>query len=244
MTLMPGVRPISSDEAISQRSSPGAVTSAGNCSPRPRFSQARACWVGIPIPLLTCSPIHPRSQGTRLQLRSQTIPQRGQIQIRRGSNGDPLEVAAKTLGRQVLVRRYPPLVYDGRPHSRSAAWVAALDPAVVEAEQRCETLARRQQFVQGCGTSVWPKGTLATRYRFRHTLYHERLYEWVPVARRIHLHRQTGLRLEAAYGSRASEVAGELAVHFVPGREAERAVQYLHIAGENAGRHSAWWPEP
>jgi tetratricopeptide (TPR) repeat protein len=65
------------------------------------------------------------------------------------------------------------------------------------------------------------------------------LYDRVLLARRVQLHRQIGLRLEAGYGTRAREVAAELALHFEQGREAQRAVQYLRQAAQNALRHSA-----
>ena len=43
---------------------------------------------------------------------------------------------------------------------------------------------------------------VTARYGFRHTLYQQVLYERVPVARRLRLHRQIGARLEAGYGRR------------------------------------------
>jgi predicted ATPase len=122
----------------------------------------------------------------------------------------------------------------------SAATVAVgMEAAVLKVEQWCGALARQQQFVQACGTAAWPDGTLAAQYGFRHAFYHEVCYERVPVARRAQLHRQIGLRLEAGYGARAQEIAAELAMHFVQGREAQRAVQYFRLAGENALRRSA-----
>jgi DNA-binding winged helix-turn-helix (wHTH) protein/predicted ATPase len=122
----------------------------------------------------------------------------------------------------------------------SAATVAAgMEAAMLEVEHRCASLARQQQFVQACGTAAWPDGTLAAQYGFRHAFYHEVFYERVPVARRAQRHRQIGLRLEAGYGPQAQEIAAELAMHFVQGREAQRAVQYLRLAGENALRRNA-----
>jgi predicted ATPase len=122
----------------------------------------------------------------------------------------------------------------------SAATVAAaMEFAVPEVEHRCEALARQHRFVQACGTAVWPDGTLAAQYGFRHAFYHEVFYERVPVARRAQRHRQIGLQLEAGYGPQAQEIAAELAMHFVQGREAQRAVQYLRLAGENALRRNA-----
>jgi DNA-binding winged helix-turn-helix (wHTH) protein/predicted ATPase len=120
-----------------------------------------------------------------------------------------------------------------------AAIAAALGGEALEIETVCETLARRGQFVQANGVSVWPDGTAAGRYRFSHALYQEALYERVSAGWRIRLHRQVGECVEAAYGNRVREVATELAVHFERGQDIQRAVQYLGQAGENAMRQNA-----
>jgi tetratricopeptide (TPR) repeat protein len=80
---------------------------------------------------------------------------------------------------------------------------------------------------------------MSARYGFLHDLYREVLYERVPASRRARWHGQIGRRLEAGYGSRARELAAELAEHFMRGRDPERAVQYLRYAGENAQQRSA-----
>jgi predicted ATPase/DNA-binding winged helix-turn-helix (wHTH) protein len=122
----------------------------------------------------------------------------------------------------------------------SAAAVAAGVGRTAEAvEARCEALARRGQFVQACGSAVWPDGTVAARYGFIHALYQEVLYDRVPAGQRVRVHRQIGGRLEAGYGGQAREIAAALAEHFVRGRDAPRAVQYLRYAGENAWQRSA-----
>jgi DNA-binding winged helix-turn-helix (wHTH) protein/predicted ATPase len=122
----------------------------------------------------------------------------------------------------------------------SAAVLAVpMDAPVDTVEARCVALARRGQFVGTRGLDEWPDGTVAARYGFLHALYQETIYEHVPVNRRLRWHRQIGVRLEAAYGTHASELAAELAEHFRRGRDSERAVQYLQYAGENAQRRSA-----
>src|SRR5262249_54922113 len=45
---------------------------------------------------------------------------------------------------------------------------------------------------------------------------------------------QIGMRLEAAFGPRADEVAAELAVHFEHGRDYDRAMQYLQRTAATA----------
>jgi DNA-binding winged helix-turn-helix (wHTH) protein/predicted ATPase/type II secretory pathway predicted ATPase ExeA len=121
----------------------------------------------------------------------------------------------------------------------AAVLAAAVDDTVDTVEAQCEALARRGQFVETRGRDEWPDGTVAARYGFLHALYQETIYAQVPVTRRLRWHRQIGGCLEAAYGSRASELATELAEHFRRGRDSGRAVQYFQYAGENAQRRSA-----
>ena len=122
----------------------------------------------------------------------------------------------------------------------SAATVSAgLDTDVVEAETRCEGLARRQQWLRPVGVDEWPDGTVAGRYAFIHALYQQVAYQRLGASRRVHLHRQIGTRLQGAYGPRGHELASELAEHFVRGRNVEKAVQYLQVAGAQAVQRSA-----
>jgi predicted ATPase len=121
----------------------------------------------------------------------------------------------------------------------AAAVAAGLEIDVVEAEARCEGLARRQQWLRSSGIDEWPDGTVAGRYAFIHALYHNVVYQQLAAARRVHLHRRIGASKEGAYGPRAHEIAAELAVHFEHGRDYRRAVQYLQYAAETAGQRYA-----
>jgi predicted ATPase len=121
----------------------------------------------------------------------------------------------------------------------TAAVAAGLEQADEAVEADCETLARRGQFVQAWEVADWPDGTVTASYRFLHALYREIIYDRVPASRRARWHRQIGARLEAGYGVRAAELAAELAEHFVRGRNAERAVPYLQVAGAQAVQRSA-----
>ena len=122
----------------------------------------------------------------------------------------------------------------------SAASVAAAEElGLDEAERACADLAGRASFLTAHGLDTWPDGTVAGRYGFRHALYQEVVYERMPAARRGHLHRRIGERLEAGLGERAVEIATELAMHFERGRDPHRAIRYLQVAGEIATRRSA-----
>jgi predicted ATPase len=122
----------------------------------------------------------------------------------------------------------------------SAASIAAgLAAEVVEAEAWCEELTRRGQFLQACGVETWPDGTVATRYRFRHALYQDVVYEHIPAARQVQLHQRIGAREEAGYGAQCGEIVTRLAMHFECGHDLPRAVRYLQMAGAQAVQRSA-----
>jgi predicted ATPase len=111
---------------------------------------------------------------------------------------------------------------------------------VVQVEEWCADLARRRQWLQADGEQSWPDGTVAGGYRFTHALYQEVAYTRLTAARLAQLHRRIGECKEAGYGVQARQMAAELAVHFARGRDAWRAVHYLHYAGENALRRNAY----
>jgi tetratricopeptide (TPR) repeat protein len=122
----------------------------------------------------------------------------------------------------------------------AAAVAAGLAYEVAEVDDWCAGLARRQQWLEACGEQVWPDGTVAGNYRFTHALYQEVVYHRLSAARRVQLHCRIGAREEAGYGPRVRERAAVLAMHFVRGQDAQRAVPYLQYAGENALRRSAY----
>jgi predicted ATPase len=107
------------------------------------------------------------------------------------------------------------------------------------AEECCDTLAREGRFLRPIGAAEWPDGTVAARYGFIHALYQNVLYERVPLGSRVGLHLRIGTRLERAHGARATEIAGELAMHFERGRDFERAIHYRRSAAEAALRRHA-----
>ena len=121
----------------------------------------------------------------------------------------------------------------------AAAVAAALAWDVADIEEQCAALAGRQQFLRPAGIADWPDGTRAARYGFLHALYQQLWHERVSVSQLQRWQVRIGERKEAAYGERTREIATELAVHFEQGRDYRRAVQYLHLAGENATRRSA-----
>lgn len=122
----------------------------------------------------------------------------------------------------------------------TAEIAAAMRDTVDAVEIRCDTLARKGQFIYALGLDTWPDATVATRYGFRHALYHEVLYARLAPGPRLRFHQHIGLHKERAYGARAHEIAAELALHFVRGQEPQRGVQYLCAAGQNAFQRCAY----
>ena len=121
----------------------------------------------------------------------------------------------------------------------AAAVASGAELDTIEVEARCHEIARRQHFIHAAGAEEWPDGTVASRFGFQHALYRDALYARLPAGRRVELHRRVGHRLAQAHGERAAEIAGELAMHFDRGRDAERAVRYLDVAGRVASRRGA-----
>jgi hypothetical protein len=75
------------------------------------------------------------------------------------------------------------------------------------------------------------------RYAFSHELVRETLYDDLPAARRLRLHRSIGLALEEAFGDDPGPHLAELAHHFsrsAPLGDAARAVEYATRAGDHA----------
>jgi predicted ATPase len=76
----------------------------------------------------------------------------------------------------------------------SAAVAAALECPQNEVETSCVRLSRHEQFVSEQGPITWPDGTVATNFRFHHSLYQEVFYGRLFVGRRFELHRRIAMR--------------------------------------------------
>jgi DNA-binding winged helix-turn-helix (wHTH) protein/tetratricopeptide (TPR) repeat protein len=114
----------------------------------------------------------------------------------------------------------------------AASVAAALERSLDEVEQCCARLARAEQFVSAQGPIAWPDGTVATGFRFSHSLYQEVLYDRLPANVQLQLHRRIAARQEAAYGECVDEVASQLAHHYSRANDQKRAIQYSRLAGE------------
>jgi DNA-binding SARP family transcriptional activator len=79
-----------------------------------------------------------------------------------------------------------------------------------------------------------------SRFRFRHSLFQRYLYDHLTPAERAYLHEDVGNVLEELYGDRASDIAVQLARHFQEANTPDKAIHYLHQAGERAVQQSAY----
>jgi DNA-binding SARP family transcriptional activator/tetratricopeptide (TPR) repeat protein len=125
----------------------------------------------------------------------------------------------------------------------TAEVMARVEQASVEETIRSlsDQLDRKHQLVSAQGI-LRMGGRFLSQYRFRHILYQKHLYNGLDPVRRTYLHREVGSALEMLYeeGGEAVAVgeasAAQLAWHFEEAGDAEKAVGYLHQAGERAQR--------
>jgi DNA-binding winged helix-turn-helix (wHTH) protein/tetratricopeptide (TPR) repeat protein len=117
--------------------------------------------------------------------------------------------------------------------------VAAANMDVEDFEYLCEGVRHRHQLVRSAEPQEFPDGTASGRYEFAHALYREAFYRLLAPGRRTKLHQRIGERLETLFSAGPAEVAPELAHHFEESRDWSRAINYLRLVAETAGRRYA-----
>ena len=118
------------------------------------------------------------------------------------------------------------------------AKVAGLDQQ--EGEAICLNLSRKALFLRSLGPLDLPRGAVTERFGFAHSLYREVIYASLSATRRASLHRLVGRQLEELGIADEPGRAGEMAVHFVRGRDPGAAIRYLDRAAEQALQRSAY----
>jgi DNA-binding SARP family transcriptional activator/tetratricopeptide (TPR) repeat protein len=100
-----------------------------------------------------------------------------------------------------------------------------VEDAVLDALEEAE-VARLIDAVPGAGG----------RLRFSHVLVRDTLYDGLPAARRVRLHRQIGEAMEALYAGNLNPHVAELAHHFLLAGSglADKAIEYTRRAGDGA----------
>lgn len=78
-----------------------------------------------------------------------------------------------------------------------------------------------------------------SRYRFRHFMFQNYLYQSLDPIQRAYLHEDVGLALEDLYVEDPQNIAISLARHFIEAGIDQKAIKYLFLAGEKARRGSA-----
>jgi ABC-type oligopeptide transport system substrate-binding subunit/DNA-binding SARP family transcriptional activator len=91
---------------------------------------------------------------------------------------------------------------------------------------------KRHRLVQAEGLA-WVGSQRLARYRFRHQLFQQYLYQGLAAAERAYLHEAMGRTLEDLYGEEAEQAAA-LAWHFDQAGQGEKALPYLLQAGDRA----------
>jgi DNA-binding SARP family transcriptional activator len=104
--------------------------------------------------------------------------------------------------------------------------------------QLSRDLDKTHALVQALGTKRIGQRRLS-RYRFRHILIQRYLYNLLDEVERVYQHERVGFTLEYLYGEQAAEVAVQLARHFEAAQLPEKAIGYLHLAGDQARRSTA-----
>ena len=103
-----------------------------------------------------------------------------------------------------------------------------------DVERAFTSLARQQRFVRYVSPVDFPNGSVSSKFEFLHALYRDALYERVPPATCLELHRNVGESLQTSWGDRSPEIAAELAMHFEQSRQLEHAGFYRRHAALNA----------
>jgi DNA-binding winged helix-turn-helix (wHTH) protein/tetratricopeptide (TPR) repeat protein len=208
---------------------------------------------GASLPDGLASLLYQRSEGNPLFMvtaldhmteRGLITREKGSWQLRVAMKGIELEVP-KSLQQMIEVQidRLGPeeqrVLEVASLQSRSRFGVASragamdLDPEVFE--DLCETLSRRHRIVRSAGSEELADGTVTACYEFVHVLYREVCYRRIAPGRRAQLHRRLGEWVEAHFEP-LNEAAVFLAGHFEQGGDWPRAIKYLQLAADTAGR--------
>ena len=89
-------------------------------------------------------------------------------------------------------------------------------------------------------TWLEPDRRSLSRYRFRHALFHDYLYQRLDAVERARLHQLTGEALEELHGAQATQIAVQLARHYEQAGLAVKAIEQLHLAAKQAMRLGAY----
>ena len=122
------------------------------------------------------------------------------------------------------------------------AEVVARVQAVDETEliRRLSAELVRQHRLVTSPSVEWVGSQPLSRYRFRHQVFQQYLYQTLDEVERRQLHQAVGQTLETLYREQVGPVAAQLAGHFQAAGNAEKALDYFIQAGTRACRLSGY----
>jgi serine/threonine protein kinase/tetratricopeptide (TPR) repeat protein len=166
----------------------------------------------------------------------QLLRRKGQWALEGASEAaDLLSVGLPRSIHELALRRLASAGEEARSLAATAAVIGReFDLDLLAEAAEMPTLAAADQttrLVQAQVLEVTGRG----QYRFFHSKLHETAYGTLAEARREQLHRRVGHLLEQRWRETRKTVSDrQLAHHFVQGRQADKAVEYLDRAGEHA----------
>jgi DNA-binding winged helix-turn-helix (wHTH) protein/tetratricopeptide (TPR) repeat protein len=211
---------------------------------------------GVAVPEGLAGLIHRRTEGNPLfmvailkHMREQKLMAQDNAALTLTVSLQEVELRAPESLRQMIESQIERLSDEQRRALEAASVAGVLFSTAVSAtaanmdaddfEHLCEGLLHQHQLVRSAEPQEFPDRTASGRYEFAHTLYREAFYRLLAPGRRTELHRRTGERLEELFSAGPGEVAPELAHHFEESRDWSRAIKYLRLMAETAGRRYA-----
>jgi DNA-binding SARP family transcriptional activator/tetratricopeptide (TPR) repeat protein len=107
------------------------------------------------------------------------------------------------------------------------------EPVVRLVRRLSREVEQQHRLVQAEAVS-WVGRQPLSRFRFRHQLFQQHLYQSLSAMERVYLHEQVGGALEALYGEATAPVASRLAWHFEQAGRTGAAAGYLIAAAQYA----------
>jgi eukaryotic-like serine/threonine-protein kinase len=104
----------------------------------------------------------------------------------------------------------------------------------IDLDEQLNKIEKTYRLIERTGAEEWPDGSIASLYHFSHSLYQNAFYRDLVPKRRVQLHKLAGESLFKHFQQKAPSIANQLGAHFRSGRDFEKAVYYLEIAGDYA----------
>lgn len=105
--------------------------------------------------------------------------------------------------------------------------------------ERCDELARRQQWLTALPLGSLPDGSIDARYAFRHALYRHVFYQRTGALTRAQLHRRVAVSMERSRAAGVAVPTAELASHYALGHDPIAALRHYNDAADHALSHFA-----